>query len=114
MFPAKRITELRNEKGISKADLAKILYVGRSSVSGYEKGTIQPSVTVLIQLATYFDVSVDYLLGRTNIRVPFNKFEYQLDTRSGKISLEDIFRLNQDEKEVIGLLLKTYMAAKHQ
>lgn len=109
MFPAERITKLRIEKGITKAELAQFIHVSRSSISEYEKGVTQPSLTVLMQIADFFEVSLDYLLGRTDIKIPIDQLENQLSTRSGKIPINAIFRLSNDEKEVIALLLKTYL-----
>lgn len=59
-----KIKELRKKKGISQAELASKLNVVRSTICQYEKGTREPSYEVLQKLADFFDVSVDYLLGR--------------------------------------------------
>lgn len=58
-----RLKELREEQGLLQADLAKILSVSKSTVSGWEIGRNQPSYDMLIDVARYFDVSIDYLLG---------------------------------------------------
>lgn len=58
------IRELREKKGITQAKLAEILGVGRTTITMYEKGTIVPPADILRKLADYFNVSVDYLLGR--------------------------------------------------
>ena len=63
-----RLTALRKEKGISQADLGEILGVTRWSVLNYEAGKNRPDYQGLIALADYFDVSLDYLTGRTNQR----------------------------------------------
>mgnify|MGYP002563881532 CR=1 FL=1 len=110
MFPAERIAELRNEMGIKQAELAEALNIGRSSISEYEKGNTQPSMASLLELADFFQVSLDYLLGRTDIKIPIAKLEEQLQTRCGQVPIDAIFQLNADQKEVIGLLLKTYMS----
>ena len=110
MFPAERIAELRNEMGIKQAELAEALNIGRSSISEYEKGNTQPSMASLLELADFFQVSLDYLPGRTDIKIPIAKLEEQLQTRCGQVPIDAIFQLNADQKEVIGLLLKTYMS----
>ena len=114
MFPAERIVELRERKGISQADLARQIHVSRSSISEYEKGITQPSMAVLLLLADYFEVSLDYLLGRTRIQSSLKKLEGQLATRSGMISIDTLFQLNSAEKEVVGLLLEPYAPSKHE
>ena len=58
-----RLKELREEKCLYQADLAKILNVSKSTISGWEIGRNQPSYDMLIDIARYFDVSIDYLLG---------------------------------------------------
>lgn len=62
-----RIKELCLEKGISVNKLESDLGVGLSSIQKW-KSTHSPSVDKIIKVATYFDVSVDYLLGRTDIK----------------------------------------------
>lgn len=61
-----RLKELREEREILSKDFAKIMNVEPSTVTNWEKGNRFPKEDVLIKLADYFDVSVDYLLGRTN------------------------------------------------
>lgn len=56
-----RILTLRQERGISQADLASRLDVSRQAVSKWEKGQSSPDTVKLIQLAELFDVEVEYL-----------------------------------------------------
>lgn len=65
-----RIKELRIEKGITQADLAKILKISDRAVGYYENGDREPDYTTLLKIAEYFDVSIDYLLGVSDIRNP--------------------------------------------
>lgn len=61
-----RVKELRTAHGLSQEALGKILGVRRYSVYGYENGKSYPDIPRLIALADYFDVTTDYLLGRTD------------------------------------------------
>lgn len=63
-----RIKELRNEKGLLQSDVAK--YIGKSEriVGFYEKGERDPNTDTLIKLAELFDVSIDYILGKSDCR----------------------------------------------
>ena len=61
---AERLLELRKEKGISQAALAKALEVSYAVVCYWETDRSEPTAPNLVKLADYFDVSVDYLLGR--------------------------------------------------
>jgi Predicted transcriptional regulators len=68
-----RIKELRIEKKITQEDLAKILSFGRTAISNYESGRSEPSYNTVSKLAEFFDVSIDYLLGKTDIRNAYTK-----------------------------------------
>ena len=63
-----KLKELRKEKNISQIKLALDLGLNQNSVSRYESGERQADYATLIKFADYFDVSTDYLLGRTNNR----------------------------------------------
>lgn len=60
---ADKIKQLRNSCGITQSQLAKKLNITRSSVNAWEMGISTPSTTYLVELATLFHVSTDYLLG---------------------------------------------------
>ena len=61
-----RLKELRRSRGISQLKLAMDLSMNQNSISRYETGLRQADYATLIRLADYFDVSIDYLLERTN------------------------------------------------
>ena len=61
-----RLRELRKAQGISQLKLAMDLNTNQNTISRYEAGEREPGITELITLADYFDVSVDYLLERTD------------------------------------------------
>ncbi|MBQ9953145.1 MAG: helix-turn-helix transcriptional regulator [Clostridia bacterium] len=61
-----RLKELRNAKGISQLKLAMDLNMNQNTISRYETGEREPGVNELIRIADYFNVSVDYLIGRSN------------------------------------------------
>lgn len=61
-----RLRELRLEKGISLDKLGEIFHVQKSTLSRMENGKQEPKADFLNDLADYFGVTVDYLLGRTN------------------------------------------------
>lgn len=65
---SERIKELRKEKGLSQEGVGNIIGVTRYAVYSYEKGRACPDMEGLIALAEYFDVSMDYLAGRTDKR----------------------------------------------
>jgi len=61
--PGKRLAILRTQKGLTQAELAKILGVSRTTVADYERGRIHLNDETLIKLAFLFKTSVDQLLG---------------------------------------------------
>ena len=56
---------LRKQKGISQLKLAMDLSLNQNSISRYETGDREPGINELIRIADYFNISVDYLLERT-------------------------------------------------
>ncbi|RZQ57915.1 helix-turn-helix domain-containing protein [Weissella paramesenteroides] len=58
-----RLKELRKAKGIQQQEAAKELNIPDSTYAGYERNEREPRIDMLIKLADYFDVSVDYLIG---------------------------------------------------
>lgn len=62
---ARRLKELRTEKNLTQAALAAVLNVDRTAVIKWENGERETSFAMLIKIADYFDVTLDYLLGRT-------------------------------------------------
>lgn len=112
MFPAERIIALREEIGLTQKELSNKVFISNSVISEYENNKIQPSVSALIQLANFFHVSIDYLLGQTEIKSSMKDLEQQLITRSGKVPIDDIFKLNDNEKEIVGLIIQSYTDRK--
>ena len=60
---ADRIKAIREQRGLTQADLAKQLGITRSSVNAWEQGISVPSTQYIVELAGLFKVSTDYLLG---------------------------------------------------
>jgi repressor LexA len=61
-----RLKELREQKGLSQDAFSKDIGVSQSTVGNWESGTRHPKMDVLEKIARYFDVSTDYLLGRSD------------------------------------------------
>lgn len=59
----RRIRDLREDRDLSQANVAKMLHVSQSTYSRYESGVLDVPSAVLVALATFYGVSVDYLLG---------------------------------------------------
>lgn len=63
---SERLKELRTSKGLTMEQLGNAIESTRGTISNLENGNKKPSLDMLIKLADYFDVSIDYLVGRTN------------------------------------------------
>ncbi len=63
-----RIRELRQKQGLSQAALAKSVNVDQTAVSKWELEKSFPDIAVALRVADYFGVSIDYLLGRDEIK----------------------------------------------
>lgn len=87
---SQRLKELRRKKNISQKQLAKMLNFSRSTISNYEKNRRLPDVKILCEIAQFFDVTIDYLVGRSNIKNIFpQKFEYESNLITFIIDPED-------------------------
>lgn len=76
-----RLKELRQEANLTQIEFAKIFNLKQGTYSNYENETTQPDLKVLIQIADYYGVSLDYLVGR--------------------VYVSDVGYLTKDEKQVL-------------
>jgi len=67
------IRNLRIDNGYTQAQIAEYLNVKQNTYSQYEIGTLNYPIDVLMKLADFYNVSVDYLLGRTAVKTPYPK-----------------------------------------
>jgi transcriptional regulator with XRE-family HTH domain len=74
---SKRLYELRKKNHLKQDDVANILGVVRSTYGNYEHGTREIDMSGIIKLADFYKVSLDYLLGRTDL--PFRYESYPDD-----------------------------------
>jgi transcriptional regulator with XRE-family HTH domain len=75
-LPLKRIRDLRKERGLTQAELAKVLKVSARTIGFYETGERDPDTDTLKKLADFFCVSIDYLLSRLDVRDLSDKTPY--------------------------------------
>ena len=77
-----RLKDLRRQKHISQQALAKAVGSSQSSINSYENNIYEPDITMLIKLANYFEVSVDYLTCNNDIPYPVKSAEkYMLNEK---------------------------------
>lgn len=93
-----RIALLRKEKHLNQVGLAMKLNISQYMVSAYETGRHQPPMDILTELADFFNVSVDYLIGRSDVRLSAEKLlNSTLSEKETK--LLDLFRTLSPEKQ---------------
>ena len=68
-----RIRDLREDRDISQGDIARYLMCDQSLYSKYERGEREISLRLIIKLAEFYNVSIDYLVGNTDNSIPYEK-----------------------------------------
>ena len=67
----KRIRRIRTQRKLSQTEVASVLGVAQRTYSDYERGRTRLNVLILLQLARFYDVSMDYISGASAERLPF-------------------------------------------
>lgn len=62
------LKRLRQEYGISQQRLADAIHVSQPSINKYENHNVEPDLDILARMADYFNTSVDYIIGHTDVR----------------------------------------------
>ena len=68
-----RLKDLREDSDLTQVALADYLHIKQSTYSQYENGRRQIPLELLIALAKYYDTSLDYIVGLTDIKTPYPK-----------------------------------------
>ncbi|EOH74116.1 helix-turn-helix domain-containing protein [Enterococcus raffinosus] len=63
---SENLAKLRKEQGLKQTDMALFLKINNRQYQRYESGDSEPKLDTLIALADYFEVSLDFLVGRTD------------------------------------------------
>lgn len=64
-----RLKNLRTERNLKQKNVAEYLKISRATYAGYESGRREPSIKVVKSLSDYFEVSTDFILEKTDVRV---------------------------------------------
>lgn len=94
-----RIVSLRNEKNITQSQLAEELNISPSAIGMYEQGRRKPSYELLEEICDYFNVDMDYLMGRSDIKNRYQaglKYDWEEDKSQEKEN--NIFSKLTDEE----------------
>lgn len=105
----KNLKKLRINKGLSQQQLAEVIGVSQQSINKYENHNVEPNIETLSLLADYFETSVDFIIGRTEIKRKIQEVErYALSEDEKKII--DIFRqLEKSDSKIVLDLCKRFL-----
>ena len=84
--PGEIIAELRTDKAMNQEQLATVLNVSRSTLANWEVGNRSIDIETLVIIADYFNVSCDYLLGRTK-----HKYNFALENEKNVDAIMSIY-----------------------
>lgn len=98
--------ELRKDNGLSQKELGNILHVTPGTISNYENNVNLPSTEKLVDLANYFHVSTDYLLGRCTSRFSPDVWGQNI---AGSYTIGELIHailgMSQDRKKALALVI---------
>ncbi len=107
MLPNLKI--LRRETGISQQALADAIGTSQQSINHYENHNIEPDIHTMMQMADYFNTSVDYIVGHTDIKDPFdNTAAYHLNADEGEL-ISRYRALSPKERECVSVVIETLL-----
>ena len=104
-----RIKQLREEFGYTQQDLANKIDGAKSTIAMYENETRKPSMDILIKLSEILDCSIDYLLGKSDIRNPEKKEEDPLGLAQIGFSLKDYNPPTETQKEQLKTIIEAIL-----
>ena len=102
MTLGEHIISLRKKKGISQADLGKAIGTSGDIIGRYERDEVKPSIEVVIKIASTLEVSIDFLVGKTNV---------ELDNNTVK-RIQDIQKLDSDDKAHVFALRDAFIQSQ--
>ena len=104
------LSELRQDHHMTQKDLAAKLFVSVSTVSNYENDIHYPDVEKLIEIATLFGVTTDYLLGRSQVReVPSILSDEVVPGKTAYVFAKQLLNLPSDKRKLINTILEDEM-----
>lgn len=106
------IRDLRKLKKMSQSELAKVVGVSQTTVTAWETGKAEPSSSAISNLADYFNVTTDYLLGRPEKKDDDNVDYVALDKALDNARSFDGEPMDDHDREILRGILKGYFTTK--
>lgn len=104
---------LREEKGLSQVEMAKILNISRSAVGMYEQGKREPDFETLEKIADYFNVDLDTLTGRGTTKKEQRQICDLIERCYGDKVYEivnDLLKLDTFDRQAVGMMIKSLLS----
>jgi len=103
-----RLAKLREELGLTRKEVAEKLNIDQTTYGKYELSKRQPDYDTLQKIASFFNVSVDYLLGRTNVRNSNNNIDEDFPD-DVKVLMRSVSKLTDKQKEIVKRLVQEFI-----
>lgn len=103
-----RLKQLRKERGVSQQELADAVGVSQPSINKYENHNIEPDIAVLLQMADFFNTSVDYIVGHTEIRRPIESTEPWCLNHAEARMVTQLRSLTNAQRDCVAHVLDTF------
>lgn len=100
------LAELREDKGLTQSELAKLFHLSDSSISAFEKGRRLPSVEAILAYTSYFNVSSDYILGLTKDPNPSPELSKEiLPGKTLASIITDLKKLRPEQRSALNVII---------
>lgn len=107
------MAELRQDAGMTQQELAAKLFVATSTISNYETGQRRAHAEIICNVAAVFNVSTDYLLGRTELSLPPTIVnEEYIDGKTVNMLLLQAMSLSNQRRQILCALLDDMQSAE--
>ena len=103
-----RLAQLREELGLTRKEVAEKLNIDQTTYGKYELSKRQPDYDTLQKIASFYNVSVDYLLGRTNVRNSNNNVDEDFPD-DVKVLMRSVSKLTDKQKEIVKRLVQEFI-----
>ena len=103
----KNLKSLRTEAGVSQSKLAESVGSTQQAIHRYEHEDYEPDIMTMIQIANFFNTSVDYLVGNTGIRHRIEKIEKYDLNKEEAVLIDKFRRLSVKHKKSVSVMLDT-------
>lgn len=100
-----RLRELRTERELTQEELAKVFNTGKASISHYESNRRLPDAITIEKFADFFGVSLDYMMGKSDIRNPYENIDKVSNAVEDDPELKEFWE-ELKERESLQLMFK--------